>query len=186
MFSSTDMQYPKVIASKPILSSTLFTVVEKKLELANGKKVVYQDIERHPTVVVFPITPTYEVYLISEYRYLHKKRLLEAMAGFINPGESVLSAAKRELQEETGIIAQQWEQLVVGELSASVISAKVHIFLAKDLTFGKATPEEDEDIELVSFPLEEAVEKVMTGEISTTSTMVGLLFLDRLRKEKKL
>lgn len=176
----------KILSSKPVFHASLFDVVEKELALPNGKKLTHQNVERHPTVTIFPITSKYEIYLIKEYRYLLKKISLEATAGFVNPQENTLMAAKRELKEETGITAVQWEKLITLEVATSVIHAQAHLFLAKELELGEPELEEDEIIEVVKMPIEEAVKKVMTGEITSSSTIVGIMMLDMLKREKKL
>ncbi|HSW88026.1 MAG TPA: NUDIX hydrolase [Candidatus Saccharimonadales bacterium] len=176
----------KILSAKPVYHANLFDVIEKEIELRNGKKLTHYNVERHPTVSIFPITEKYEIYLIKEYRYLLGKTVLEAPAGFINPQENTLVAAKRELKEETGITAVQWEKLTSIEIASSVIRAQAHLFLAKELEIGKADPEEDEIIEVIKMPLDEAVNKVMTGEISSGSTIAGIMMLDKLKREKKL
>ena len=180
------MKEPTILSAKTVFTANLFEVVEKEIQLENGKILTHHNVERHPTVIVFPITPTYEIYLIKEYRYLLGKTVLEACAGFMNPEEKALAAAKRELQEETGIVAGQWEKLTTIEMASSVIHSQSHLFLAKELEVGTPQPEEDEIIEVVKLPLDEAVKKVMTGEISSSSTIIGIMMLDKLRSEKKL
>ncbi len=149
--------------------------------------VIHHQVERLPTVDIFPLTDTYELCLVSECRPMLGKTILSVPAGFMDKENEIpLQTAKRELQEELGITANQWEKLQTVELGNSVIHAKAHFFLAKDLTFGAPSPEEDERITLVKLPLSEAVQKVMAGEISGVCSMTGILLLDRLRREKKL
>lgn len=176
----------KIIAKKNVFKAKLFTVEEIKLQLPDKKEKIHHLARRNPTVTVFPLTDSYDLYLVSQYRYMLEKKTLEAMAGFIDSGETSLQAAKRELIEETGIVAHQWEELSRIELAGSVFRAQAHLFLAKDLTFGKPQPEEDEEIELIKMPLQVAVAKVITGEINHSASMIGILMLDKLRKEKKL
>ena len=174
------------LKEKPVLTTDLFTVNETTLTLDTGNTVVHHNIARRPTVIVFPLTPKYEIYLISQYRYLYKKKLLEVIAGFVEGGENPLTTARKELREEGGIEANQLEEFARLQLMASVVKATTHFFVARDLTVGIAHPEEDEDIELIKMPLSDAVAKVMSGEINTSSSVAGILLLDKLRKEKKL
>ncbi len=176
----------KVISQKKIYKTKLFEVREEELLLPNGKTRRYNTVERRPTVVVFPIGYSYELYLIYEYRYLFNKRILEAVAGHIDEGEMPLAAAKRELKEETGLSASQWEEITKVETSVSVIRSLFYIFMARELQEGIATPSQGEEIELVKISLAEAVEKVMLGEINNAPTMIGILLLDKMRKEKVL
>ncbi|HET9947157.1 MAG TPA: NUDIX hydrolase [Patescibacteria group bacterium] len=174
------------LKKRTINTTTLFDVNEYTIQLKTGKTVVHHTAERRPTVSVLPVTKDGEVYLVSQYRYLLGKTSLEAMAGFVDEGESALHAAKRELSEETGIQADSWEELGTFELSASVFKGENHIFLARDLTLGDSHQEEDEDITVVKMPIEKAVQKVFTGEINVSSSVIGILLLERLKKEKKL
>ncbi|HEV2339480.1 MAG TPA: NUDIX hydrolase [Patescibacteria group bacterium] len=179
------MKSPKKI-TKQVFSAKLFHVDEVQLTYSDGDNVTHHVAIRKPTVSVFPLTDQYELYLVSQYRYLLEKQSLEAMAGFINEHETPLHAAKRELQEETGIRAEQFEFLRSIDISASVFLAKNYLFLAKGLTLGEPHPDLHESIEVVKVPLDVAVQKVMDGEITASSSIIGILLLDRLRKEKKL
>lgn len=180
------MSQTKILSSKPVFHAELFDVIENKIALPNGEKRTHHNIQRRPTVIVFPITPKYEIYLIKEYRYMLGKTLLEASAGFVDQDENPLKAAKRELEEETGIIASQWEKLTTLELGSSVTHSQSHLFLARELEIGIPKPEEGEMIELVKISIDEAVQKVMTGEISSSSTIVGIMMLNMLKRERKL
>jgi ADP-ribose pyrophosphatase len=175
-----------ILDTKKILHADLFDIEEVSLQLPDGKRKKHAIIKEHPTVAIFPLTEKYEVYLLSEYRYLFHKRIINAISGYIDAGEAPIHAAKRELREEAGIASGQIEEVLRIDKAASVSTSQSHIFLAKDLTFTTAEPEDDESIELIKMPLEEAVQKILSGQITIASTIIGLLTLDRLRKEKKL
>jgi len=175
-----------ILSEKIKFKAELFTVTETVLRLKNGKKTIHHNVERHTTVNIFPLTSSYEIYLVSQYRPLLKKTTLEAVAGFIEEKETSLAAAKRELKEEAGLRAFHWEEIARIEAAASVVKASTHLFLAKGFEEGEQEQDEDEDITLVKIPLEEAVQKVITGEINAAGSMIGIMLLDRLRKEKKI
>jgi ADP-ribose pyrophosphatase len=180
------MSHWKIISKKRILKAELFDVKEITLKNDNGKTVIHHEAERAPIVSIFPLTDSYEIYLISQYRYMLEKTILEAVAGHVDKNETSIAAARRELKEETGIEALQFEEIARTQTSASVFKSPVSLFLAKGLEIGDNSLDEFEDIKLVKMPLEEAVEKVMTGEINNLASMTGILMLDKLRKEKKL
>jgi len=176
---------PKIVSQKTIFKAKLFEVKELKIERA-GKQVVHHTAQRHPTVSVFPLSDDYELYLVSQYRYMLGKRTIEAMAGFVNKGEAPLAAAKRELEEETGLTASHWDELTEIELAASVFKAESTLFLAKGLIQGVQKQDEGEDIVVNKIKLDDVVNKVLRGEINHSATVIGILFLDKLRREGKL
>jgi len=176
----------KIISQKTTLKTELFDVKEIKFKGSAGKIKIHHEVERAPVVSVFPLTDQYDIYLISQYRSMLKKTILEAVAGFVEKNESVIAAAKRELKEEAGIEAQQLEEIARVEVAGSVIKGTVNLFLAKGLELGEVNLDEDEEISIVKMPLEQAVEKVMTGEINHAASIIGILMLDKLRMQKKL
>lgn len=180
------MTHIKVISKKPVFKGRLLDVYEVELELPNGSKRIHHTAARPPTVSVLPVTDTGLVYLISQYRYLLESVSLEVMAGFVDKNETPLQAAKRELKEETGISASDWKKLAVIEMAGSVFRAQAYLFVAKEIKEGKATPEDDEQIDVVKIPLDTAVEKVLAGEINHSASVIAILMANELRKRGKL
>lgn len=175
-----------IVSQKPIFKAKFFDVKEVELQNDKGEKKIHHLAERVSVACVFPLTDSDEIYLISQYRYMFKKRVLEAVAGYVEEKETPFACAKRELKEEAGITAIQWEEMKRIEMAASVFKGKVHLFLAQELSLGEPKREDGEDINLVKISLEEAVKKVMLGEISHSATMIGILLLDKLKREKKI
>ena len=99
----------ETISSTNVFHADHFDVKELQVILPNKKKAVYNIVERKPTISVLPINDKYALYLIFENKPETKENLLKSVSGFIEEGETPLSAAKRELKEETGIEAAQWE-----------------------------------------------------------------------------
>jgi len=176
----------KIISQKSVFKAKLFEVKEIIFKNKSGGEKTHHIAQRDTVVTIFPLTDQYEIYLVSQYRSMLEKTVLEAPSGYVEKKETVIAAAKRELAEETGIIAEQFEELARVDLASSVFKSKVHLFLAKELEIGEANPDEDEEISIVKMPLSKAVEKIMTGEISHATSMAGILLLDKLRMQKKL
>lgn len=174
------------VTSQHTIVKTPYVEIKKEKVKIGDTSSVYHTLYRAPAVMVFPLTESYEVYLISQYRYMFGKRLTEAVAGYIDKGESTLAAAKRELKEEIGLKASQWEELLRTELSASIIKATLHVFLARGLEEGEHNREVGEDIEVMKMPLDHAVAKAINGEIADATAVAGILLLDKLRREKKI
>jgi ADP-ribose pyrophosphatase YjhB (NUDIX family) len=102
--------------------------------------------------------------------------------GFVRERETLDEAARRELEEETGLRAARWERLG-GFWTAPVFATEfIHLYLATDLQpagSGRAGPDEDEHLELVRLPWREAVAAVERGELTDAKTIIGLLWLAR-------
>lgn len=178
----------KVLGKRPVLKASLFTAYELELLPPVGPSVIHHVIERKPTVTVIPLTTDYHVYLVSQYRYAQEKQTLEAVAGFIDEGETPLAAAARELQEETGLTAKKITPLLPNplDIAGSIIRSQFHLFLATGLQEGEPNFQEEEDITLVRIPLAEAIEKIETGAITLSATINGILLVDMMRKEDKI
>lgn len=175
----------EITSSETKIDAGLFKVVEQTIEGDFGKKTTHL-VDRAPVVYIFPLTPDYEVYLTSQYRYNHLGNIIDGVAGYIDPGEDPLAAAGRELKEEAGITAGILEKIGEYEIGAGVLKGKVHIYFAKELDFGDTDFDDEEDINLVKLPLDEAVAKVVSGEINITACCLGLLLLDKLRTTNKI
>lgn len=179
-------QKQKVLSSKTIFRAKLFEVKELTMNFTSSNEKIFHQVDGNPTVAIFPLTDRNEIYLIDQYRYMFGSRVLGAIAGHVDQGENALAAAKRELKEETGIEAQQWELFAKVENSRSVIRAQIYMYLAKNLEIGISEPELGEDITLVKLPLQEAVDKVLNGQIYHSPSMAGILILAELRRRKQL
>ena len=108
---------------------------------------------------------------------------LESIAGGIED-EDKLKAAKREAREELGIEAEKWTYLGVVESDTSITNSLCHLYLAQKLTFTKPKREATEDIETVKMKLEEAVEKVLVGEITHGQACILILKADKILSDE--
>src|SRR5258706_219261 len=106
------------------------------------------------------------------------------IARFMECGEKMLPAAKRELLEETGIRAKKWKHAFRFFASPGFLDETMDVFLARELSMGEAQPEEDEQIEVRFFSLRKAVEMVMKNKITDAKTMTGVLWLERKLRGK--
>jgi ADP-ribose pyrophosphatase len=127
-----------------------------------------------------------DIILERQYRHAAGQYLIELPAGSRNPGEAPLAAAKRELIEETGYRAKKWTMLLRYFASPGFLGEWMQIYLARDIREGIATPELDEQIEIIRMPLSEIMQMIAAGKIHDGKTLVGILLYDRLRREGRL
>lgn len=178
------MNKSKIISSKKVFQSRHYHIEHIVVE-RNGEKFEKDIIDKLPTVVVLPYTENNEIYLESQYRDSLQKSCLELPAGAIDEGEDPLTAAKRELEEETGITAKIWHHVATWDVLVTM-RAITNIFFVTGLHLGKPNLQHDEVIDLVKIPLTEVLEKINTGEISGSSHVAAILLFEKMRKEGKI
>ena len=175
----------KVLSSRVVYRGPVFSVVSDRV-IEPGNIKVRRDVIRHSgSIVVIAVDDSRGkslVLLERQYRYAAGARLWELPAGRVDPGESNLAAAKRELLEETGYTARKWQRALFFYVSPGFLDESMEVFLAQGLTKGKAQPEEDERIAIRFFPLRRAVHMALSGTIKDAKTIASLLWLDKKRK----
>jgi len=135
---------------------------------------------KNMAIGVVPVDAEGYTYLVGQYRYTLNAYSWEIPEGGGPMHEHPLDTAKRELLEETGLIAATWIDLGLLHTSNSVTDEFGFAYLAQDLTQGQATPEETEDLRVWRLPLKEAVEMCMRAEITDSLSLAGLLKAARL------
>lgn len=130
---------------------------------------------KNHAVGVVPLDAQGNVYLVKQFRYTLNAYSLEIPEGGSPLGESLLETAQRELKEETGLHAEQWEHLLNLHTSNSVTDESGAIYLARQLTQGEAALDPTEDIEVLCVPLQQAIAWVFSGQITDSLTVMGLL-----------
>lgn len=137
-----------------------------------------REIVAHPgSVVVLPLLPGNRVLLIRQYRYAAGQNLWELVAGGLEPRETVLQAARRELLEETGYRARRFRRLLSFFPSPGFVAEQMHLVLATDLTAGQAQPESDERISTRVFSVSELRKMLRANRIRDGKTLVGISWL---------
>jgi ADP-ribose pyrophosphatase len=178
----------RVVKSKTVFQGPVFKIVSQQVKEPDGVHV-RRDIVCHPgSIVILALDEDRtrrppRVLLERQYRHAAGQRLWELPAGSLEPGENKLAAAKRELLEETGFTARKWQRALSFYVSPGFLTETMEVFLARQLTKGKAQPEEDERIAVRFFPLQQAVKMAMTGKIKDAKTLASLFWLgDKLAR----
>ena len=178
----------QVLSSKLVYDGKVFKVTSDQVKEPSGI-TAQRDIVRHSgSVVVLAIDERGgepQVLVERQYRYAAQDYLWELPAGRIDPGETPLAGAKRELIEETGYRARQWKRAVMFYSSPGFLDETMAIYLARQLTIGEGEPEDDESIECKMIPLSQAIEMIFGGTIRDGKTIAGVLWLaEALRRGK--
>jgi len=133
-----------------------------------------REIVEHPgAVAVVAVDREGCVWLVRQLREATRQRLLELPAGTAEPNEEPLDTAKRELREECGLTGGQWRELAVFWTTPGFCRERMHLFAAEGVDRGEASPAEDEELEIVRWPVAEVANRL--GEIEDAKTLAGLL-----------
>jgi len=168
--------------SELLLKTKKFNIVRETVRTPGGKDKT-REIVRHPgACVLVPLLDDGRVCLIRNFRISVAETLIELPAGTLEPGEPPHVTAERELIEETGYRAAKIELLHEFFLSPGILDERMHLYLATGLTPGPTAREEGEEIENLVVPWQEAIDMVFRGQIKDAKTIVGLLWVDRSRR----
>lgn len=165
----------KYISGETMFDGKILRVTVDTVELENGKQAKREVVHHHGGSGVVALTDQGDVYLVRQFRYAFGQELLEIPAGKLEPGEEPLSAAQRELMEECGLTADHYADLNPIYPSVGYDNEVIYMYLATGLHETQANPDEDEFLDLIKMPLDDAVEMIKNGQIKDAKTVAALL-----------
>ncbi len=169
---------PEVIASEDVYRGRIFTITLDTVR-EDGREH-RREVVRHPgSAAIVALHDDRTVSLVRQYRHPTVKYLLEIPAGSRDDFEPPEECAARELEEELGYVAGAWEKLSEFFVSPGFCGEKMWVYLATGLTETEASPEDDENLEVVRLPLARALEMISTNEIEDAKTIIGLMLAAR-------
>lgn len=172
----------QVLSDEIVYDNAWITVRHQDVITPAGTQGIYGVVQfKNVAVGILPVDDDGNTWLVKQYRYPLCEDSWEIPEGGSPAGESTLDTARRELKEETGLSANRWTELLVTRPSNSVTDEKVIVYLAEGLTAGEADPEDSEDLVIKKLPLVQAVQMVLSGEITDGISVAALLKLALLR-----
>lgn len=173
----------KLVRREEIFGGTVLHVVRDTVLLPNGKEAIREISLHNGAVAIIPVLPNGKILMERQYRYAHGRVFLEIPAGKLDyVGEDPEEAAKRELREETGALAGKITFLGQIDTAPALISEKIQLYLAEELTFGERELDEDEFLALEEISIDDLVDMVMSGEIKDSKTQIAILKYDKIRR----
>lgn len=172
---------------KEVYENPWISVSHREVTAPTGQDCIYGMVHfKNSAVAVIPIDHEGNTWLVGQHRYTLDEYSWEIPEGGGSKEEDNLTVAKRELREETGIVASQWTQLVELRPSNSVTDEYAIGFVAQGLSFGESEPDDTEVLQIKKVPLSTAVEMAMDGRITDGLAMVCLLKVQLLIDRKEL
>lgn len=166
----------KQLRSELIYDGKVLHLYKDDILLPDGNVGMREYCKHVGAVCIVPITDDEQVICVRQYRYAHRKTVLEIPAGKLDfPDEDPASAALRELREETGATCSVLTYLGPLYTTPALIDEVIHMYMAEGLQYGQTDFDEDEFIEIEKIPLDELVSRICEGEVPDAKTQAAVL-----------
>jgi ADP-ribose pyrophosphatase len=173
----------QILDSEVKYENNWIQVVHQNVLNPSGGKGIYGTVNfKNIAVGVVPVDKENNTWLVGQYRFPINEYSWEIPEGGCPIGEEILACAKRELKEETGLIAQKWTMVSKLHTSNSVCNEVAYIFLAEELTQSESQPEETEQLQVKKVSLKDALEMVLVDKITDSMSVAGILKVARLKQ----
>ena len=165
----------KLIKTENKYDGPRFKIIQKQYERQDGLNIIRDCVEPGDAVIILAVNENNEVFFIEQYRETIESVALELPAGMIEKDEDPKDAARRELEEETGIKAKNIEYLTSCFTSAGYTSEKIYIYVAKDLEYGSQHLDETEEIlNIRKIHIEDAMKMILEDKIEHASVYIAI------------
>lgn len=166
----------KILYDNPWIKLTEYKVVNPK-----GKHGIYGKVHfKNIAIGIVTLDEDRNTYLVGQYRFTLNEYSWEIPEGGSPLHEAPLEGAKRELKEETGLLAEEWKEIMRMHLSNSVTDEVCIVYLATKLTQTEAQPEDTEDLRIKKIPFSEAIKMINEGQITDAVSVAALLKVHQL------
>ena len=167
--------FERKLQEKPIFSGRIIQVHVDTVELPNGHTSTREVVNHPGGVGILALDQEDRVLTVTQYRYPYGKTLLEIPAGKLERGEDPYQAALRELREETG--ARTEKLISLGEIypTPGYCDEIIRLYFARDLSWGKTDPDDDEFLQIRRIPLDELADEVLSGKVQDAKTAVAVM-----------
>lgn len=169
-----------LVISEEVFSGRLLRVRRDTVRLPDGKQATREFVTHPGAVVMIAELPSGKLLFERQFRYPLDRVFLELPAGKIHPGEDILLTARRELQEETGYVAEHWHYLGVIHPCIGYSDERIEIFFAQGLSHVGHALDEGEFLEVHELHLDEAMEAVRDGRLTDGKSVACLLWAERV------
>lgn len=167
--------YEKELNRQTVFQGRILDVHVDKVELPNGRTATREIVDHPGGVGILALDGAGNILTVTQYRYAYRQTLLEIPAGKLERGEDPYQAGLRELREETGATTKELTPLGKVYPSPGYCNEVIHLYMARDLTWGEMDLDDDEFLNVERVPFQEMVERVLSGEITDAKTCIAVL-----------
>jgi 8-oxo-dGTP pyrophosphatase MutT (NUDIX family) len=172
----------KTLSSKTVYENAWLELSHRDVITPGGSNGIYGLVKfKNQAIGILPIDKDNNIYLVGQFRYAIDEYSWEIPEGGGVLGADPLEAAKRELKEETGLVAETWTKLGRIHTSNSATNEEGFLFIAEGLSQLEAEPEDTEELQVKKVALSEAVDMVMKSEITDSLSVCAILMAARLK-----
>ena len=164
----------KIHKISELYKGRIFSFVTEDVTLPNDSRTEMAFVQHPGSTAVVPLLDDNTVIMEIQYRHPVRDYLFEIPAGTMDPGESPLACARRELEEETGYVADEFIELGNVYILPAYSDEKIHVYLARGLTPSRQNLDQDEIIKVVMHPLDQALEMIKAGRVTDALTILSL------------
>jgi len=169
----------ETIESRLAFDGKFLRLYQDTVRAADGHVGVREYVKHPGAVTVVPLLDNGHVVLERQFRYPLRRSMIEIPAGKIDPGESPLVSAQRELREETGYDAATWIHLGAFHNAFGYSDEKIEVFLARDLTLASTKQDAGEVIEVFTAPWQEVAAWIRDGAVTDVKAIIGIAWLEK-------
>jgi len=163
------------IKGEVLFKGRMLRLERDAVRLPNGLETS-REVVRHPGAVAIIALQDQGVLMVRQYRYAIAQETLEIPAGKLDPNETPIACAQRELREETGYRGTM-EHISTFYTTPGFTDEVMHLFFAQDLVWDPLAPDDDEFIGVERIPWDEAVQKARGSEFNDAKTILGILLV---------
>ena len=171
-----------MLSRQTVFEGRVIHVTLDEVRLENGKTATREVVRHHGGACVAALTEEGALCFVRQFRYAYEKELLELPAGKLEKGEDPFLAAKRELEEEMGVTADEYAELGVFYPTCGYCNEVIHLYAAKGLHRTGQHLDPDEFVTTLTIPLVEAEQMALDGRINDGKTIAAIFRLLALRK----
>lgn len=169
------------VSSERVYTGKLLDVRRDAVRLPDGGLAAREYIVHPGAVLILPVLPDGRLVVVRQYRYPLRQVFIEFPAGKLDPGETALATAMRELQEEAGYTARQWTEMGTVHPLLAYSTEAIHLYLAEGLAPTPAGLDDGEFLEVRTMSVDEMLAALDRGEVTDAKTVTALLLYARRR-----